>query len=47
MKNSPLIDNVLMYANHYRNGSTKDLLVRTICGFYFNDEINDVKNIDI
>ena len=26
-----------MYANYHRNGSTKDLLVRTICGFYSND----------
>ena len=45
MKNAPLIDNVLMYANHLRNGSTKDLLVRTICGFYSNDEINDAKTL--
>ena len=45
MKNAPLIDNVLMYANHHRNGSTKDLLVRTICGFYSNDEINYAKTL--
>ena len=45
MKNTPLIDNVLMYANHHRNGSTKDLLVRTIGGFYSNDEINDAKTL--
>ena len=45
MKNAPLIDNVLMYANHHRNGSTTDLLVRTIGGFYSNDEINDAKTL--
>ena len=45
MKNAPFIDNVLMYANHHRNGSTKDLLVRTICGFYSNDEIDDAKTL--
>ena len=40
MKNAPVIDNVRMSANHHRNWSTKDLLVRTISGFYSNDEIN-------
>ena len=34
-----------MYANHHRNGSTKDLLVRTICGFYSINEIHDAKTL--
>ena len=44
MKNAPLIDNVLMYANHHRNESTRDLLVKNICGFYYN-KINYAKSV--
>ncbi len=43
--NAPLIDELLMYANFHKNGATKELLVRTMSGFFTNIEIVAAKSL--
>lgn len=41
----PMIDSVLMYVDFHRHGSTKEMLVKTMCSFFSKDELLAAKTL--